>query len=117
MTIKLVKKIRRLTKNEKIIDSATIVVESHKFIKQIKYKLIIERQIYQMLLAKRLVRELRPLIHETSEKIRVLKKQVKNAERQYQKHLASFTEIARKNALEIACKPTPQAISRIMRGF
>ncbi len=117
MTIKLVKKIRRLTENQDIIASATVVTQSHNTIRQLRYKLSIERQIYQMLLAKHLIRELKSMIHETSEKIRILKIQIKNAERQYQKDLANFSEVARKNALEIACRPTPKAISRIMRGF
>ena len=92
MTIKQVKQIRKQTKHKEVIASAAAVLQTHNILRQFKYKLSLEREIYKMLLAKRLIKELRPMIHETSEKIRIYKIQVKNAQRLLQKDIESFNK-------------------------
>ena len=117
MKVKLIRKILNLTEHEKIIVYGKNALDLYELMIRNKHKLDELREDYRHYLNNGTFQEERHRQRFYGRWIRLAKRNYKIAQRAYQSALDDFCKVVRENAIHIATTPTPQAISRIMRGF
>ncbi len=117
MKVKLIKKILNLTEHEKIIVYGKTTLERYDSMKLCLSVLRELQERYSHYLNNGIFQKQRHRQRFYGRWIRLAKRNYKEAQQAYQRALNDFCKIVRENAIHIATTPTPQAISRIMRGF
>ena len=117
MKVKLIRKILNLTEHEKIIVYGKTALDLYELMIRNKRNLNELQERYSHYLNNGTFQKERHRQRFYGRCIGQAKRKYKGAQRAYQYALNDFCKVVRENAIHIATTPTPQAISRIMRGF